>query len=30
MGYCADQHVPLSELVASELQEFAAEIHEDE
>jgi hypothetical protein len=30
MGYCADQRVPLSELVASELQEFAAELCADE
>lgn len=30
MRYCADQRMPLSELVSSELQEFAAEICEDE
>ena len=30
MGYCADQRVPLSELVASELQQFAAELCADE
>ena len=30
MRYCADQRMPLNELVSSELQEFAAEICEDE
>ena len=30
MRYCADQRMLLSELVSSELQEFAAEICEDE
>ena len=30
MRYCSDQRMPLSELVSSELQEFAAEICEDE
>ena len=30
MRYCADQRMPLSKLVSGELQEFAAEICEDE